>query len=278
MTVNELKSQLEGLGFSPLAHLRGYLYPTVNRALGIIESEHPTCEVTELPFFPERVRGVSRIIRESSGAQVETTGGTVSFKVQGKGSYRVFVGEKSTVYSFSTLCREVSLDLPEGGRVEFLDDGRYTVFDLSVTAPLPSPLAEATERIGGGYAVDLSVLYPHFLYLLHEATDKLNRPVRGVRMLGGKRLFIPDGFSGTLILRYRRGRERLDPNGTDNAEIDVPEELEPLLTLLCAYYLWLDDEDDKAEKYYEQYKELSDRLKSERSAANGASYIIQNGW
>lgn len=278
MTVKELKSHLEGLGFGKLLGLWDYLYPTVNRAIAEIGSEHPGREIGTLPFFPERSRISSRIIHGGLGSVIEVEGGAVSFKLQGSGSYKVSTGEGTRTYSFSTLCREVTVELSEGGRIEFLPDGNYIVFELCFTKKLPSPLFEATERIGGGYAVDLSKLFPHFLYLTEEPRDELSRPIKAVRMLTEKKLFIPDGYQGHLTLTYRRGHEMLDPYSNEDASIDIDEGLEELLVLLCAYYLWHDDEGDLAQDYLEQYRELSASIKRARCAASGESYIRQNGW
>lgn len=278
MRVKELKTHLEGLGFGELLGLADYLYPTINRAIAEIGSEHPTREVSELPFFPERKRMSSRIIRGGGGSVIFVDSGAVSFKLQGSGTYRVTNGKDVRTYSFSTLCREVTLELSEGGKIEFLPNGNYIVFELCFIKKLPSPLCEATERIGGGYAVDLSKLYPHFLYLTEEPKDEHCRPIKEVRMLTEKKLFIPDGYLGRLTLTYRRGHEVLDPYSSEDAEIDIDEGLEGLLVLLCAHYLWLDDESDLAEDYLQQYRELSASIKRARCASEGMSYIRQNGW
>lgn len=44
-------------------------------------------------------------------------------------------------------------------------------------------------------------------------------------------------------------------DATDDTELDIEEEKTPLLQLLTAYFVWLDDDERKAVMYYNLYNE-----------------------
>lgn len=49
--------------------------------------------------------------------------------------------------------------------------------------------------------------------------------------------------------------KKIDENTAEDEELDIKEELVPLLQLLTAYFVWLDDDERKAVMYYNLYQE-----------------------
>ena len=68
-------------------------------------------------------------------------------------------------------------------------------------------------------------------------------------------------------VEYGDGSELPKEALSDSDELDIKEELIPLLQLLCAYFVWLDDDERKAVMYYNLYTEqLSLYMQRNKSA------------
>lgn len=277
MKIREIKNEIEALGFSGLAELSDSLIPTLNRCLSVIECAHPQVASATLPFFPKRsILQMGRINTE--GSIIECPKGShLSFSIQGEGSYRVVFGASEQVYDFKTLCRQVSLHFPEGGRVIF-EEGSFTVFDISFTEPFPAPLSEGVTPLGSGYKIDLAAVMNDLLYLTEIPTDGYGRPIKGLCKISPTEITLPKGFSGSIILTYRRRLTPLDALAGDDLEIPLREELLPLLSLLASYYLWLDESPELAEDYRKRYEELSASIKAAEARVGSEAYLDLSRW
>ena len=71
----------------------------------------------------------------------------------------------------------------------------------------------------------------------------------------GEWLYLPDEFRGCCYVRCACAPQPLSEERPD-AEITLATALLPLLPVLTAAYLWLDDEPEKAELYHRRYREL----------------------
>lgn len=69
-------------------------------------------------------------------------------------------------------------------------------------------------------------------------------------------LYISNQYKGVLSVCYHSKTELIPDNPSDDYEIKIKFELLPMLQLLTAYYIWLDDDERKAIIYYNQYSEL----------------------
>lgn len=277
MKIREIKNEIEALGFSGLAELSDSLIPTLNRCLSVIECAHPQVASMALPFFPKRsILQLGKITAEGSIIECPV-GSHLSFSIQGEGSYRVTSGAAEQVYDFKTLCRQVSLHFPEGGRVIF-EEGSFTVFDISFTEPFPAPLSEGVTPLGSGYKLDLAAVIPDLLYLTEIPTDTAGRPIRELRKISSTEITLPRGFSGTILLTYRKRLTPLDALAGDDGEIPLSEELLPLLSLLASYYLWLDESPELAEDWRKRYEELSASIKAAEAKRGSGAYLDLSGW
>ncbi len=277
MKIREIKNEIEALGFSGLSELTDSLPATLNRCLSIIECAHPTVTSVPLPFFPKRsILQPGKITTE--GSIIECPNDShLSFSLQGEGSYKVVRGSEEQLFDFKSLCRQVSLSFPDGGRVIF-SEGHFTVFDISFTEGFPAPLSEGVTPFGAGYKIDLARVISDLLYLTELPTDSYGRPIPGFRKISATEILIPRSFSGSILLTYRRKLTPIDTLEGDEAEIPLSEELLPLLPLLAAYYLWLDESPELAEDYRKRYEELSASIKAAKCSPGAASYLNLSRW
>lgn len=64
---------------------------------------------------------------------------------------------------------------------------------------------------------------------------------------------VKNSISGKIRFFYRKLPTAVTENTADTAVLDVLKEVDVLLPLLTAYYVWLDDDESKANAYYEKY-------------------------
>ena len=64
----------------------------------------------------------------------------------------------------------------------------------------------------------------------------------------------PEGNAGSYRVYYERKCTDVDENTPDTFELELPLKAHPLVPLLAAYYLWLDDDEPKATTYYNLYE------------------------
>lgn len=69
----------------------------------------------------------------------------------------------------------------------------------------------------------------------------------------------------TVSITYNAVPELIPLDAEDDYKIDIKMKLMPLLQLMTAYYVWLDDDERKAVYYYNQFQEMSNLYLSEKS-------------
>ena len=83
-------------------------------------------------------------------------------------------------------------------------------------------------------------------------------------------------FFGTVTLRYKPYPKKISKNESDSP-IDIPRELESLLPLLCASYVWLDDNPERSQYYLELYNAEAALIKR-RFPARLEGFRDVTGW
>ena len=65
---------------------------------------------------------------------------------------------------------------------------------------------------------------------------------------------------------------------TPDRELDIPKELESLVPLLAAAYVWLDDDADKAQYYMSLYRDGMSAVKLYTRRAVDTGFENATGW
>jgi hypothetical protein len=99
--------------------------------------------------------------------------------------------------------------------------------------------------------------------------------VDSVRLIDGK-IIVPYNYRKDLYLTYYRSPKRLDASSMD-AEIDISEECLPMLPLLTASFMWLDDDTAKAQYYMTLYRDMVANVKRYSTNKIDTEYRV-NGW
>lgn len=70
--------------------------------------------------------------------------------------------------------------------------------------------------------------------------------------------------------------EKITKETKDEEVLSVPDVLEPLVQLLAAHYIWLDDDLTKSTIYWNEYDDLKDQIMMMCRTVRGA--VIEGGW
>lgn len=109
--------------------------------------------------------------------------------------------------------------------------------------------------------------------------DPFGNEIPNLFMIGNN-MMVPKTFQGKIIVDYRRRHENvtIDTVAYDG-EIDVQRGCEDMLTLLMAYYIWLEDEPEKADKFLQMFSMQVSAELSTRSRAYRIDRVKNsNGW
>lgn len=90
-------------------------------------------------------------------------------------------------------------------------------------------------------------------------------------------LFISTEYKGNLSISYYAKTELIPNNPEEDYKVKIKMQLTPLLQLLTAYYVWLDDDERKAVTYYNQYSEQLQMYLMNRQRKEGMVRAVVEG-
>lgn len=144
------------------------------------------------------------------------------------------------------------------------------------------------------YALDNSAYTCHSVNVKEEVKDDYGSlPMNPVRTLDGLLydnrkytflnkdtiMFLPNAETGTYIIDYRRKAKKFTENDFESEEeIDLDDDLSYALTLLVAYYTFLDDDAEKATQYLARYNEEKATIERTQITHTPNGYFNRNGW
>ena len=125
------------------------------------------------------------------------------------------------------------------------------------------------------YEIDFRDEFPDFLSFVNQIKDVRGNIVTGIVANDGI-LQIPMGYKGMIIVTYQRLPTPVLSSDPD-LQIDIPRELEHMLPLLVASFLWLDDDEAKAQYYLAIYRDLMNTVRRYGNRCIDTTYY-GNGW
>ncbi len=280
MTIRELKKEVKMLGFADLSELEDYLIPTANRALNMIHTRHPRLKIGDLNIPKQKVLFKRESIDVKEGdASFIIPSGTLFVKASGQGkyTYRDGVIEKAGGFN-SQDTEELKIRFRTGGEITFLQSENYTIWDLQVFDISPLPYEEAISRFGKYICYDMKKLLPDLLYVVGTPTKEEHITDDGVNYLDSTTMMISRTFHGPICVCYGTASKSLTEDMPEDTEIDISTELSPLLSLLVAYFLWLDSEPEKAKEYLKSYEALSKEISERKRPRPTTRYLDTNRW
>ncbi len=255
MTLNDIKKEVAHLGFESESAIDGAsIESALRRALFTIYTEHGTYSTWSIyQSSPTPVLYVREIAhRGSEDGLIVLNGQTYAFVVSGTGTIEIRDDNGVRTHSFSTPGSYVCGKLIGEGKMHLKGKFCYTVYDLCVYDEV---FEEGHEppRYTAMREYDLANVIPDFLCAAGEAVDRLGNKIPGASISSGT-LCLPYEYKGEAVIRYRKRAPRVSID-TPDVELNVPAELESLVPLLTAAYVWLDDSPDKAQYYMSLYRD-----------------------
>lgn len=125
------------------------------------------------------------------------------------------------------------------------------------------------------YEIDFAAIYPNFLSFVNQIKGMRGEIMTNIVASDGI-LYIPRDFDGTVIVSYQRLPEPMLVTDGD-IQIDMPRELEHALPFLVASFLWLDDDEAKAQYYLAIYRDLMNTVRRYGNRSIDTTYY-GNGW
>ena len=261
MTLKQLLNETYALGFEEPSEISDGFVFAANRALIRIVSELGADSISNISIPSDG----SVLIKErldlarGESASFSLSGCAYSLTVSGRGSLLVEADGKSTVIPFSGSLSAVRGFISGDATITFRADSGVTVTDLcsfEFTDALSEgkiPLYSEARRI------PLSALIPDFFRASAPPQDSRGQIPASVTLTGDS-IYPERGFSGKLTVRYKRYPQKISRDDPEGA-VDIPRELEALLPLLTASYIWLDDDPERSQYYLELYLAEASRIK-----------------
>ena len=278
MTLNDLRDEVAALAFEDGITLDKSFIASANRALITLFTERPaakcvriiTHEQKPILHIPHMTHAASKDIT------INLSGIAYAFRVSGKGSFRVEDGISVTLKDFDTESSLFRGKLRNSdAKITFGGNFLYNVYSLVCYSDLYSDDEGDIREYEEYSKYDLDRLFGDFLTFLEPPTA--NGTVVTDAIMQNGTLLLPWGKYDQVTLNYARMPKRISAD-TPNEKIDISGECVPLLALLTASYLWLDDDAEKAQYYMSLYRTQMSFIRRYNTSMSTSEYRDVTGW
>jgi hypothetical protein len=277
MTLNELKSDVAALGFESSLEDDGIFLASVNRALGLIYTDRPVSKTIIIHFDAPKVAFKKEFIEHHSNEEITIpiNGRGISFRTTGDGECIIKDSSGSSLVIFSSKNQLTKKRLRSSGTITFSGNFYYTISNLVVFEDLRSEnlldigeYSPRKEALPTDYCKDFRAFA--------GPPKNINGETVSEAELRDGRISVPYDFVGDIYLTYYRAPDKITNANADTA-IDIGEECAPLLPLLTASFLWLDDDAAKAQYYMSLYRDSMANIRRYSTVRLDNGYGV-NGW
>ena len=277
MTLNELKSDVAALGFERVVEDEDIFVASVNRALGIIYTDRPVSKTVAVHFDSPKIAFKKEFIEHHAGETLTfpINGRGICFRSNGEGECEIHDITGGSLVFFSTPNQLTRKKLRSTGSITFSGDYYYTISNFVVYEDLISDNALDVNEYSPRKELSPTNYCKDFRAFAGPPKDIHGNFVEEAELRDG-RISVPFEYAGDIYLTYYRAPAKVTKeNG--NALIDVSEECAPLLPLLTASFLWLDDDAAKAQYYMSIYRDSIANIKRFSTVRLDNKYNV-NGW
>ena len=277
MTLNELKNDVAKLGFESYIEDEDAFIASVNRALSLIYVDRPVSKSAVISFKGPRATFVREFVEHHSGETVsfDVSGRAISFCATGHGTCIIKDQSGTAEITLGTDRQPVKKLLHGDSTVTFTGDYYFTVSNLAVFNDLVSDRPSDIPDYAPFMELSPEDYCDDFRAFSSLPTDKDGKAVQSVKLIDG-RIVVPYNYRAELYLTYYRAAKPIDKTAPD-APIDVSEECAPMLPILTASFLWLDDDAAKAQYYMSLYRDIVANVKRYSTNKIDTAYRV-NGW
>ena len=277
MTLNELKNDVAKLGFESYIEDEDCFIASANRALALIYIDRPVSKSTVITFRGPKVILSKDFIEHHSGETITIPchGKAVSFRTSGVGECVIRDSTGASDVQLSSDRQLVKQFIRGDATISFIGDYYFTVSNLAVFDDLLSNKPLDIPEYSPYRELNPKDYCDDFRAFSGMPCDKFGNPIDAVSLIDG-RIRAPFDYRGEMYLTYYRTPRVIDKTNF-NVLIDVSEECAPMLPLLTASFLWLDDDAGKAQYYMSLYRDMVANTK--RYSTNKIDTVYRvNGW
>ena len=275
MTLTSLKREVAALCFDKsVSAAEGFCF-FANRALRKIFADRGVSKTVKLCVSPRTPKRSIAAFVHKGGERISFSakGGSYLIETSGEGSFTVKdeLGERS--YGFNSEFTRHKGFINGKGNIIFIGDYTYTVVKIDL---FESNFGSEFDSIpDGDGCLDLNEIFHDVACVSSLPTSSDGTPIFEAQLEDG-RITLPESFEGNIFVTYLRSPRPISED-TPEEKIDVGEDCSHLLPLLCASFLCLECDPERAEKYSELYKEEMEGIAKRRKRLS-AAYIVGDGW
>lgn len=278
MTLRELTAEVAMLGFDPSIQMDEAMLFATRRGLSTLFCELNLTK-SEKFFVTARLplTKITKFYHKGGGAEALPLRGSVySMRVSGEGQVSIYDGALLQKHTFNTPSKRISGFLKGEGEAVFEGKLSFVITDIVTYDECFESNTEDIPDGSGRIKYDLLKMYGDFFKFASFPTDEFGEKIKGAEICGGT-LYIPDNYQGEVNITYSRAPFQPSLDLADE-ELDLPREYSPLLPLVVASYILLDDDDEKAEIYKAKFFELLRNMKYNVNQVWKEQYVDTNGW
>ncbi len=127
---------------------------------------------------------------------------------------------------------------------------------------------------------DMPALCPDFLCLAPSCVLYGAKPLKeneDFLLLNGRGVLLSPEKAGTYRIRYYKKLRRI-VGDDEGMELELDEDICQILPLLVASYVWLEDEEEKAEKYKSLFYAEASMIEDFSKKSYASGYNVSEGW
>ncbi len=275
LTFKNLIEETAALGFEVNIESSEALLFAARRALMTIYTDRgdfSTIKFTKRGFPVKPSRPIKH--KGGEAERISFSARAMSFRASGSGILLINdeAGERSITFNGE---QEIKAFLFGNGFIEFNGDYAYTVSGLSFFSEIYSPSEEDLPVYRGFAEYDMRELTDDFLSFVGNPYSPEHREISGAA-LRGTSVRLPEEYDGEVCIDYRKAP--VMPTGDIDEELQLPCGCVHLLPLITAAYIWLDDDEGKAQYYMSLYREGMAALNVYSRLSVNTEYRDVTGW
>ena len=98
-------------------------------------------------------------------------------------------------------------------------------------------------------------------------------PFADFKVIQDKIVYINQDVDGTVTFFYRKRPTQITLTSADSDQVDIEYKAEPLLALLASYFIWIDDDREKASLWYNEYTDERDMIFATSQTPKTLSFV-----
>lgn len=236
-------------------------------------AHYPLRPMVNPQSFTHRADDVSAQCAGAKAFCFYITGGAGTLTVR-KGSSARTVNISGAVRTLVRRTAEELFGNSDGDIILTFSGGFYRISELSFFDIESDDLVPPME----GTTYEMKYIVQDFSRFANSPFEDGRSVTEDYYIAGSCITFSADVSDGDYTVLYEHLPEAVNPDDPD-ADLDVDRSLEMLVPHLCAYYMWMDDQPEKASQFYQRYAEQAAMLRNDtRRVSTNIKYRSTNGW